>query len=103
HLAYVLYTSGSTGRPKGVLVEHGSVCNVATAFARIYGLGVGDRMLLLAPLHFDSSVAEMFATLVSGAALHLPHGAAVLPGEEQVELFRRERITHAKFTPSALA
>ncbi len=103
HLAYVLYTSGSTGRPKGVLVEHGSVCNLAAAFARTYGLGEGDRMLLLAPLHFDSSVAETFATLCSGAALHVPHGDALLPGDEQVDLFRRARITHAKFTPTALA
>jgi amino acid adenylation domain-containing protein len=102
HLAYVLYTSGSTGRPKGVLVQHGSVCNVVTDFARIYAMGPGDRHLLLAPLHFDSSVVEMFSTLVSGAALHAPHGSESLPGEEQVELLRRERITHAKWTPSAL-
>ena len=103
NLAYVLYTSGSTGRPKGVLVEHGGVCNVATAFARIYALGPGDRMLLLAPLHFDSSVAELFSTLCAGAALYAPHGDAVLPGAAQVELLEGARITHAKFTPSALA
>jgi amino acid adenylation domain-containing protein len=103
NLAYVLYTSGSTGRPKGVLVEHGSVCNVAAAFARVYRMEPEHRQLLLAPLHFDSSVAEMFATLVSGAALHVPRRDALLPGDEQVEQLRSERITHAKFTPSALA
>jgi amino acid adenylation domain-containing protein len=103
NLAYVLYTSGSTGRPKGVLVEHGSVCNVAAAFARVYRMEPEHRHLLLAPLHFDSSVAEMFATLVSGVALHVPRRDALLPGDEQVEQFRSERITHAKFTPSALA
>ncbi len=103
NLAYVLYTSGSTGRPKGVLVEHGPVCNVVAAFARIYGLREGDRMLLLAPLHFDASVVELFATLSAGAALHLPQGGARVPGAEQVVLMERERITHAKFTPTALA
>jgi len=103
NLAYVLYTSGSTGRPKGVLVEHGSVCNLAAAFARIYALGPGDRLLLLAPLHFDASVAELFTALASGATVHLPGPAASLPGGELVELLERERITHAKFTPSALA
>ncbi|HST58816.1 MAG TPA: amino acid adenylation domain-containing protein [Longimicrobium sp.] len=103
HLAYVLYTSGSTGRPKGVLVEHGPVCNVVAAFARIYGLREGDRMLLLAPLHFDASVVELFATLSTGAELHLPQGGARVPGAEQAALMERERITHAKFTPTALA
>ncbi|HEU4884020.1 MAG TPA: amino acid adenylation domain-containing protein, partial [Longimicrobium sp.] len=103
NLAYVLYTSGSTGRPKGVLVEHGSVCNVAAAFARIYRMEPEHRQLLLAPLHFDSSVAEIFATLVSGAALHVPRRDALLPGDALVEQLRSERITHAKFTPSALA
>jgi amino acid adenylation domain-containing protein/non-ribosomal peptide synthase protein (TIGR01720 family) len=103
NLAYLLYTSGSTGRPKGVLVEHRGVCNSVTAFARVHRIGEGDRMLLLAPLHFDSSVVEMFATLTTGAELHLPQGAAFLPGDEQVALLARERITHAKFTPSALA
>jgi amino acid adenylation domain-containing protein len=103
HLAYLLYTSGSTGRPKGVLVEHRGVCNSATAFARVHDIGEGDRMLLLAPLHFDSSVVEMFATLTTGAELHLPRGAAFFPGAEQLQLLERERITHAKFTPSSLA
>ncbi|MBV9109352.1 MAG: amino acid adenylation domain-containing protein, partial [Gemmatimonadetes bacterium] len=102
HLAYVLYTSGSTGRPKGVLVEHRSVCNLAIALAALHEVGVGDRMLLVAPLHFDGSVAEMFATLVSGAALHVPEGAEMYPGNEQVQLLARERITHTKITPSAL-
>ncbi|HEX2207374.1 MAG TPA: non-ribosomal peptide synthase/polyketide synthase [Longimicrobium sp.] len=103
HLAYALYTSGSTGQPKGVLVEHGSVCNLAAAFSRIYALAPGDRVLLLAPLHFDSWVADLFAALTSGAAVHVLHGDAVLPGPAQVELLRRERITHAKYNPSVLA
>jgi natural product biosynthesis luciferase-like monooxygenase protein/amino acid adenylation domain-containing protein len=103
HLAYVLYTSGSTGRPKGVLVEHGGVCNSAVAFARVYGITPGARVLLFAPLHFDASVLDIFTALATGATLVVAPREALIPGEELIGLLARQRVTHAKFTPSALA
>ncbi|WP_420130151.1 amino acid adenylation domain-containing protein, partial [Longimicrobium sp.] len=102
-LAYVIYTSGSTGVPKGVGVEHRSACNLVPELVRILSLEPGSRSLLLAPLHFDASVAEIFAALAAGAALYLPDPAEAVPGPEMLELLRRECITHTKFTPSALA
>jgi len=102
-LAYVIYTSGSTGRPKGVGVEHRGVCNLVPALVRLFGLGPGSHSMLLAPLHFDASAAELFAALCSGAALHVPEPNRLLLGEELVTLLRRDGITHTKFTPSALA
>ncbi|HEX2705718.1 MAG TPA: AMP-binding protein, partial [Candidatus Lustribacter sp.] len=68
-LAYVLYTSGSTGRPKGVCVEHHSVVDFVFHNARAYGVGPGSRVLAMASLGFDVSVAEIFTALVSGATL----------------------------------
>ncbi|HEV2150063.1 MAG TPA: amino acid adenylation domain-containing protein [Longimicrobiaceae bacterium] len=103
NLAYVIYTSGSTGRPKGVAVEHRGICNLVPALVGLCGLGPGSRVLLLAPLHFDASAAEIFAALSSGAALHLPDEEGLLPGEELLALLRRDGITHTKFTPSTLA
>ncbi|HEX8273629.1 MAG TPA: amino acid adenylation domain-containing protein [Longimicrobiaceae bacterium] len=102
-LAYVIYTSGSTGRPKGVLVPHRGVCNSTAAYVRTYGIGVGSRVLLFAPLHFDASVLDVFTALCSGATLVLASREELMPGEGLTELLRRERITHLKITPSALA
>ncbi|HYR08985.1 MAG TPA: amino acid adenylation domain-containing protein, partial [Longimicrobium sp.] len=103
NLAYVVYTSGSTGLPKGVLVEHGGVCNAVVAFSRIYEIAPGDRVLLFAPLHFDASVMDIFTALTTGAALVAAQRESLIPGDELVSLLERERVTHAKFTPSALA
>jgi amino acid adenylation domain-containing protein len=103
NLAYVLYTSGSTGRPKGVLVPHRGMVNLVVDQARVFGCGPGDRVLHFAPLHFDASAAEIFMALGSGAAVVLGTREAVLPGPELVRLLREERVTNAKFTPSALA
>ncbi len=103
NLAYVIYTSGSTGRPKGVLVAHRGVGNTLLELGRVYGVGPGDRNLLFAPLHFDSSVAEMFVALVNGAELVVTRREDVLPGEDLLRTLREERITHVKTMPSALA
>jgi amino acid adenylation domain-containing protein len=103
NLAYVIYTSGSTGQPKGVLVPHRGVCNSTEAYIRIYGIRPGSRVLLFAPLHFDASVLDVFTALCSGATLVLASREEMMPGEALVELLRRERVTHLKITPSALA
>jgi amino acid adenylation domain-containing protein len=103
NLAYVLYTSGSTGRPKGVLVAHRGMVNLVTDQARTFGCGPGDRVLHFAPLHFDASAAEIFMALGSGATVVMGTRESVLPGHELVRLMTEERVTNAKFTPSALA
>jgi pristinamycin I synthase-3/4 len=102
-LAYVIYTSGSTGHPKGVLVPHRGVCNSTAAYVRAYGIRPGSRLLLFAPLHFDASVLDVFTALCSGATLVLASRDELMPGEGLAELLRRERVTHLKITPSALA
>ncbi|HET7232709.1 MAG TPA: non-ribosomal peptide synthase/polyketide synthase [Longimicrobium sp.] len=103
HLAYVLYTSGSTGVPKGVLVEHGGVCNTIATFSRLYENGPRSRVLLFAPLHFDASVLDVFTALANGGTLVAAPREETIPGQELTALLARKRITHAKFTPSALA
>ncbi len=103
NLAYVIYTSGSTGHPKGVLVAHRGVCNSTAAFVRTYGIGAGSRVLLFAPLHFDAAVLDVFTALCSGATLVLASRAERMPGEGLAALLARERVTHLKITPAALA
>ncbi|WP_328491587.1 amino acid adenylation domain-containing protein [Streptomyces sp. NBC_00414] len=68
-LAYVLHTSGSTGRPKGVEIGHSALAHFVAAATHRYGIQQRDRVLQFAPLHFDTSVEELFLTLCAGGTL----------------------------------
>ncbi|HEX6910169.1 MAG TPA: condensation domain-containing protein, partial [Longimicrobium sp.] len=60
-------------------------------------------VLLFAPVHFDASVTDLFTPLCAGGTLVMAPRDALIPGPELVEMLRARRVTHAKFTPSALA
>ncbi len=70
-LAYVIYTSGSTGKPKGVAVPHLPASHLIRWHAEHMPVSVGMRVLQLAPLSFDVSFQEIFATLADGGTLVL--------------------------------
>ncbi|GAB4025284.1 amino acid adenylation domain-containing protein [Spirosoma gilvum] len=70
-MAYVLYTSGSTGKPKGVCMGHGPLINLLQWQGKHSQAGIGTRTLQLAPLSFDVSFQEIFATLTTGGTLML--------------------------------
>ncbi|MEU6668483.1 amino acid adenylation domain-containing protein [Streptomyces sp. NPDC046727] len=67
--AYVIHTSGSTGRPKGVEISHAALANFVAGATYRYGVRRDDRVLQFAPLHFDTSVEEIFLTLCAGGTL----------------------------------
>jgi amino acid adenylation domain-containing protein len=67
--AYIIYTSGSTGRPKGIVHTHRSALAYAVAAAAAYELGRDDRMVNIAPLHFDQSTFELYASAIVGASV----------------------------------
>ncbi|GAB3899445.1 polyketide synthase [Spirosoma agri] len=69
--AYVLYTSGSTGKPKGVSMGHGPLLNLLQWQAKNSQATLHSRTLQLAPLSFDVSFQEIFATLSTGGTLFL--------------------------------
>ncbi|WP_432043167.1 non-ribosomal peptide synthetase [Streptomyces cadmiisoli] len=71
-LAYLIATSGSTGRPKLVMVEHRSLANAVAWRCRRCDLGPTDRIGQVASPGFDTSVMDIWPTLVSGAALYVP-------------------------------
>ncbi|MEV5735713.1 amino acid adenylation domain-containing protein [Streptomyces sp. NPDC052292] len=98
-LAYVIYTSGSTGRPKGVQITHGALRARMRETCRELALTAEDRVLQFASIAFDSSVGQIFAPLVSGAALVLRDDAWD-PGRLAAAL-REHRVTVAWLTPSA--
>ena len=67
--AYIIYTSGSTGRPKGIVHTHRSALAYAAAAAAEYDLVADDRMVNIAPLHFDQSTFELYSAPLVGAAV----------------------------------
>ena len=69
-LAYVMYTSGTTGRPKGVRITHANLAASTMARPLVYGR-YPRSFLVVSPLHFDSSVAGLYSTLVGGGTVVL--------------------------------
>ncbi|WP_114938154.1 polyketide synthase [Mucilaginibacter endophyticus] len=70
-LAYVLYTSGSTGTPKGVSMGNAALVNLLL-WQQENSISAADiNTLQFAPLTFDVSFQEIFATLGTGGTLFL--------------------------------
>ena len=102
-LAALLYTSGSTGRPKGVMLTHRNILHFVDWARRCFALGPADRVTSHAPIHFDLSTFDLFATLAAGGTVVLvPDEAHVFPGQ-MVELLAAEAATVTYMVPSSLA
>lgn len=77
NLAYMIYTSGSTGKAKGVAVEHRSIINTLMWRKNYYQFNSSDVILQVLGFTFDSSVEDIFTTLISGGSLVLVPQASV--------------------------
>ncbi len=71
NLVYVIYTSGSTGTPKGVAMPARAAINLLAWQVSESAYAGHQRTLQFAPLGFDVSYQEIFATLCSGGTLVL--------------------------------
>jgi amino acid adenylation domain-containing protein len=101
-LAYVLYTSGSTGTPKGVMISHRNSLTFVEWAAAAAGLREQDRVCSPAPLHFDLSVFDVFATCRAAACMTvLPEGAATFP-QSIARWLAAERVSVWYSVPSVL-
>jgi amino acid adenylation domain-containing protein len=91
-LAYVLYTSGSTGKPKGVCMGHAPLVNLILWQHQHSIAGIGTRTLQFAPLSFDVSFQEIFATLTTGGTLVLIEDDLRLDPQSLLDFIQKEKI-----------
>jgi amino acid adenylation domain-containing protein len=101
-LAYVIYTSGSTGRPKGVAVTNVSTCHLIRWHAANMPVPPGARVLQNAPLSFDVSVQELFATFADGGTLVLVDEALRRDPAALRAFLAEQRIARLFLTPVLL-
>lgn len=101
--AHLIFTSGSTGQPKGVVVTHRAVAAAVAWNLRQFGTEPNDRVSCHAPLHFDQSTADVYATLAAGAELHLVPAALNLNPRALAALIRDRELTQWCSVPSVLA
>ena len=92
--AYVVYTSGSTGSPRGMLRKHHKTVANAVLNGSARGLRIHDRLSLVQSVSFGSGEADLYMSLLNGAAVCLfdiksegIHGLAKWLKEEQITIF----------------
>ena len=102
-LAYILYTSGSTGEPKGVMISHRTIFTFINWCSDHFQITPDDRVTSHAPLHFDLSTFDVYATIQAGATVVLvPEKLSVFP-VRLVQLLQEEGITVTYLVPSILS
>lgn len=69
--AYILFTSGSTGVPKGVPITHANALAFLNWAIEEFNINNSDVLSSHAPFHFDLSVFDLYASLMTGASLVL--------------------------------
>ncbi|QFT53934.1 non-ribosomal peptide synthetase [Microbulbifer sp. THAF38] len=102
HLAYVVYTSGSTGLPKGVMIEHHSLCNLASYLVKELDINAQSRVLQFASIAFDASIFEWSMALCGGAALHVAQSATTKSLLQFEQMVSDRELTHMILTPALL-
>lgn len=98
-----LYTSGTTGHPKGVLLSQANLAHFTAWYADYVQLRAESRALQFSSLSFDSSLIDIFPTLLAGAELVVPDDTQRRDPLQLVALIRRRELTHAFLPPALLS
>jgi amino acid adenylation domain-containing protein len=102
-LAYILYTSGSTGSPKGVMISHRTILTFINWSHDTFKLTADDRITSHAPLHFDLSTFDIYATVKAGGTIVLLNEHLSALPEELAKVIEAERVTVTYLVPSILS
>ncbi|KAL8656289.1 MAG: hypothetical protein Q9226_002718 [Calogaya cf. arnoldii] len=98
-IAYICYTSGSSGVPKGVVVSHSAIATSLRAVASVMGLHAETRMMQFAAFTFDTSLLEIFATLIVGGCVCIPSDSQRLHGG-LTDVIRQLHVSQLVLTPT---
>lgn len=98
-----LYTSGTTGHPKGVLLSQANLAHFTAWYADYVQLTEQSRVLQFSSLSFDSSLIDIFPTLLQGAELIVPSDDQRRDPLQLVELIRHQQLSHAFLPPALLS
>ncbi|WP_143305922.1 non-ribosomal peptide synthetase [Chitinophaga vietnamensis] len=98
-LAYMIYTSGTTGKPKGAMVHHLGLANHVSWYRKRFAITPADSTMLINSYSFDGCYSYIWATLTSGATLHVPNDSYFDP-EKTLQYIKQEQVTFLKMVPS---
>ncbi|OAQ61656.2 HC-toxin synthetase [Pochonia chlamydosporia 170] len=102
-VAYVMFTSGSTGKPKGVVVEHRGIVRLATQQTDVMKhLDPKKNMAHVSNIAFDASTWEIYTALLNGGTLICVDDLASLDANALTDIFIKEHVQNALFTPLLL-
>lgn len=97
-----LYTSGTTGHPKGVLLSQRNLSHFTAWYAHYVELSEHSRVLQFSTLSFDSSIIDIFPTLLSGAELIVANDDQRRDPLQLFELLD-QNLSHAFLPPALLS
>ena len=98
-LAYLIYTSGTTGKPKGVEILQKNIINTLQWRKNYYPFDESIVTLQVPSYSFDSSVEDIFTSLIAGSTLVLPPSNK-LDINLVVEEIEKNNINHFLVVPS---
>lgn len=100
---YIIFTSGTTGEPKGVTIANAAVIDYIDWVVATYQIHADEIIGSQAPLYFDNSVLDLYASFATGATLHLIPKRDFRFLSDLVAYLETRRISLVFFVPSLLA
>ncbi len=83
------------------MIEHRSLLNLLLWRNQRFAMDEHSRSTLIAGVGFDVAQWEIWAPLICGGTLYLPHEETRLQPDALLAFFARHRLTHA-FVPTVL-
>ena len=99
---YIMYTSGSTGVPKGVAVPHRGVLEYAQAVVDTFGIDETSVLGLQSGFHFDNSVFDLYACLLTGARLVIIPEILFMYPPKLMDLVGEKGVTCVFWVPTVM-